>query len=192
MLRNRRRNFTIGLFIGVALMLLYESRGKSPGIDSMPVAEKNFLAAAADARTAWVSAPNDLARAGMRAARAAALCKALPELAVTDWLGTVQKIDPDSFPDYSGHKTARIVINLMPHIAVTTPAAPLLNLPDTMVEAGTPVYAAATALPLGAPVKFSGRFFADGTDCMAETSITRAGSMSDPVFKIQLTALVKN
>jgi hypothetical protein len=189
MITNRRRNFTIGLFIGVVLMLLYESRGKAPAIAEMPAAEKNFLAAAADARTAWVSAPNDLARANMRAARAAALCKALPGLAAADWLGTVQKIDPDSFPDYAGHKTARIVINLMPHLAVTTPAAPLLNLPDTMVEAGTTVYAAATALPLGAPVKFSGNFFTDGTDCMAETSFSRAGSMTDPVFKIQITRL---
>ncbi len=188
-----RRNFTIGLFIGVALMSYYESRRhRAPEMAQMPAPELAFLSAALEARQAWVSAPNDLARAGMRAVRAAALCKALPALAATGWLGSVQKIDPDSFPDYAGHKTVRIVISLAPHIAVTTPAAPLLNMPDTMVQAGTPVYAVAAAVPLGAAVKFSGRFFADGTDCMAETSLTRAGSMTGPVFKIRLTALAKD
>lgn len=188
----RRKNFTIGLFIGVALMLVYQSRDaiRLPAV--MPAQESAFIAAAADARLAWVSAPNDLARGNMRAARAAALCKALPGLAAADWRGTVQQIVPDSFPDYAGHKTVRIVINLQPHLALTTPAAPLLNLPNTMVEAGTPVYAAAAALPIGAEVKFSGKFFADGTDCMAETSLTRTGSMTDPVFKIQLSALAKD
>jgi len=189
----RRRNFTIGLFIGVALMLLYESWGhRAPEMARMPAPELAFLAAALDARQTWVGAPNDLARANMRAARAAALCNALPGLASSGWLGSVQRIDPDNFPDYAGKKTVRIVINLAPHVAVTTPAAPLLNLPNTMVEAGTTIYAAAAALPLGGPVRFSGRFFPDGTDCMAETSLTRAGSMTDPVFKIQLTALTKN
>jgi hypothetical protein len=189
----KRRYFTIGLFIGVALMLFYQSwRHRAPGIAEMPGTESAFLSAAMDARQTWVSAPNDLARAGMRAARATALCKALPGFAATDWLGAVQKIDPDSFPDYAGRKTVRIVISLAPHVAVTTPAAPLLNLPGTMVEAGTPVYVAAAALPLGAAAKFSGRFFADGTDCMAETSLTRDGSMTDPVFKFQLTALAKD
>lgn len=189
----KRRYFTIGLFIGVALMLFYQSRAhRMPGIAQMPGTESAFLSAALDARQAWVSAPNDLARANMRAARAASLCRALPSLAATDWLGSMRQIDPDSFPDYAGRKTVRIIINLAPHVAVTTPAAPLLNLPGMMVEAGTPVYAAAATVPLGAAVKFSGRFFADGTDCMAETSFTRAGSMTDPVFEIQMTALAKN
>jgi len=189
MFGKRRKSFTIGLFIGVALMLLYESRDAIHMPVPIPRQESAFIAAAADARQAWVSAPNDLARASMRAARAAALCKALPGLAAADWRGTVQQIIPDSFPDYAGHKTVRIVINLQPHVALTTPAAPLLNLPNTMVQEGTPVYAAAAALPIGSPVKFSAKFFADGTDCMAETSLTRAGSMTEPVFKIQLTAL---
>jgi hypothetical protein len=189
----KRRYFTIGLFIGVALMLFYQSWAhRAPGIAEMPGTESSFLSAALDARQAWVSAPNDLARANMRAARAASLCRALPNLAVTDWLGSVQKIDPDSFPDYAGHKTVRILISLAPHVSVTTPSAPLLNLPGTMVEAGTPIYAAAASLPLGTAVKFSGRFFADGTDCMFETSLTRAGSMTDPVFEFQLTALAKD
>jgi hypothetical protein len=188
----RRKSFTIGLFIGVALMLVYESRDAIHMPVPIPQQESAFIAAAADARQAWLAAPNDLARASMRAARAAALCNALPGLSAADWRGTVQQIIPDSFPDYAGHKTVRIVINLQPHLALTTPAAPLLNLPNTMVQEGTPVYAAAAALPIGSPVKFSANFFPDGTDCMAETSLTRAGSMTDPVFKIRLTAFAKN
>jgi hypothetical protein len=188
-----RRNFTIGLFIGVALMLFYESWGhKTPEMARMPAPELAFLSAALDARQVWVGAPNDLARANMRAARANSLCQALPGLAASGWLGTVRRIDPDSFPDYAGKKTVRIVIELAPHVAVTTPAAPLLNMPDTMVEAGTAIYAVAATVPIGGGVKFSGRFFADGTDCMAETSLTRDGSMTNPVFKFQLTALAKN
>jgi hypothetical protein len=186
-----RKNFTIGLFIGVVLMLSYEMRGQktTPSLSRMPPAQSAFVVAVADAANAWDRAPNELARASMRAARAAALCKTLPGLAASNWLGTVQKIQPDNFPDYSGKKTARIVIALAPDISLSTPAAPLLNLPETMVEEGTPVYAAAAAMRIGAPVEFSATFFPSVLDCMAETSLTETGAMTAPVFKIQLTQL---
>jgi hypothetical protein len=188
---SRRRTFNIGLLIGIALVLGYRTafRHNPDSTAGMPTAERAFVNAAMAARANWLAAPNDLAKAQLPAQRAAALCRALPGLAATNWRGSVGRIDPDNFPDFFGRKTAHIVIQLTSHVSVSTPAAPLLNNPATMVEAGSPIYATAATLPHGQSVVFSGQFFPDGDNCLQENSLTEDGSMSDPQFKIHLTAL---
>jgi hypothetical protein len=187
--RQRRRD--AGILVGIALVIVYQTVTR-PNPDStagMPPAEIAFVAAATGAAEAWVAAPNDLARVDMPAARAAALCRALPGLAATAWRGRVAQITPDGFPDFNGKRTAHIVITLTSHLSVTTPAAPLLNNPNTMVEAGSALYATAATLPIGAPVVFSGTFFPDAATCLTITNLTLDGSMTHPNFKISLTAL---
>jgi len=187
----RRRSRSVGILIGIAAVIAFQTLTR-PNPDStagMPPAEQNFVAAAAAAQMAWVAAPNDLARADMPTSRAASLCQALPGLAATAWLGRVAQITPDGFPDFNGKKTAHIVIALSSHLDVTTPAAPLLNNPNTMVEAGSPIYAVAATLRIGAPVVFSGTFFPDAANCLTVTNLTLDGSMTDPNFKISLTGL---
>jgi len=191
MMRNRRFSFLAGVAIGIAAVLagqIYADHRRHV-VPGMAADEKRFVTAVAQARDNWVSAPNDLARVGMRAARGAALCAVLPGLAAADWTGRVVTIEPDNFPDYAGKASAHIVIGLGDHLALSTPGAPLLNLPGAMAEVGSPVYQAAKSLRIGQAVLFSARFFGSFTDCMAETSFTDDGSMTDPVFKIQLTAL---
>jgi hypothetical protein len=191
MMRNRRLMFLLGLAIGVVLMLgrEYVAAYRLHVVPGMAGDEIAFVQAVRQARAAWVGAPNDLARVGMRAARGAKLCAVLPGLAGHDWTGRVVSIEPDNFPDYAGRISAHIVIGLGDHVTLSTPAAPLLNLPGAMVEAGTPVYQVAKSLRIGQAVLFSARFFPSGTDCMTETSFTDDGSMTDPVFKMQLLAL---
>jgi hypothetical protein len=187
---NRRRNFTIGLFLGVALMMgwQYWLAARANSTEGMPRDEAEFVNILQQAHDAWRQAPNELARTPMRAARAAALCKAVPGLSATGWSGRVVSILPDGFPDYLGNKTVTIIIALTTDISLTTPAAPLLNDPSTMVQAGTPIYATAATLRPGEAVKFSGRFF-PGADCMDETRLTLSGGMTAPRWKFQLTAL---
>jgi hypothetical protein len=189
--RQRRRVFEIGLLIGICAVLFYRTafRHNPDSTAGMPPAELAFVDAAMLARADWLAAPNDLAKNNMPGLRAAALCQALPGLTAAGWRGSIGRIDPDDFPDFNGRKTAHIIIQLTSHVSVSTPAAPLLNNPDTMVEAGSPIYAAAATLGHGQEVVFSGKFFPQRAGCLQENSITEDGAMSDPQFKIQLTAL---
>lgn len=187
---NRRRTFTLGLFLGVALMLGYQyyRTERANSTIGLPAPEAAFVKITMQARQAWIDAPNDLARNGMRAARAAALCQADPSLTATAWQGRIVSISPNGFPDYLGKKTARIVIGLTDNITLSTPAAPLINNPEAMVEAGSPIYETAATLRAGQGVRFTATFFPGG-DCMEETSFLVSGGMTDPEFKIRLTAL---
>jgi hypothetical protein len=187
----RRGSRALGIVIGIAAVIVYQTVTR-PNPDStagMPPAELAFVSAATEAQMSWVTAPNDLARVDMPAQRAASLCQALPGLAATAWRGRIANITPDGFPDFNGKKTAHIVIALSSHLDVTTPAAPLLNNPNTMVEAGSAIYTVAATLPIGAPVVFSGTFFPDAANCLTVTNLTLDGSMTDPNFKISLTGL---
>jgi hypothetical protein len=187
---NRRRNFTIGLFLGVALMLgwQYWRAARLNSTAFMPKDEAAFINILMQARQAWIDAPNDLARNGMRDARATSLCKTLPGLTANDWDGRIVSILPDGFPDYFGKKTVTIIIALTSDVTLSTPAAPLLNNPATMVESGSALYATAATLRAGEPVKFSAKFF-PGADCMDNTRLTLAGGMTEPRWKMQLTVL---
>jgi hypothetical protein len=132
-----RRNFTIGLFLGVASMLAFQywRQAQKNSTAGMPPDEAAFVTILTQSRAAWIGAPNDLARRGIRAARAAALCKADPTLSANNWLGRMVSVTPDSFPDYAGKATARIIIALTADATLSTPSAPLLNDPSTMAPA---------------------------------------------------------
>ena len=182
------RQRSIGIIILTGAILFLVTLPHRPA-GSLPAQENAFIAAVTQARSAWVEAPNDLAKLGMRQARGVALCKVLPNLTATGWTGWISGIEPNDLPDFAGKPTARIVITLTSHIILSTAGSPLFNLPDTMVEAGSPIYATAARLPLGHKVIFSARFQSSQLDCMAEQSFTFDGSMRNPNFKIVLTAL---
>jgi hypothetical protein len=173
--------------IGIAAVLIYKMLPPLPM--AMPAPERAFIGAVAQAQSAWSTAPNDVARIGMRQARAAALCRVLPGLAFTDWAGRIARIEPSALPDLRGRATAQVSITLAPGLTLSTPGSGLLNLPGTMVEAGSAIYGVAATLPIGRKVVFSGRFEASGEDCVAEDSFTDDGSMRNPEFKVVLTAL---
>jgi len=187
---SRRRTFSFGLFLGVLGMLgwQYWRSARQNATSLMPPDEAAFVNIFVQSRTAWLAAPNDLARIGMRQARASALCKADPELLANGWLGHIVSIAPNSVPDLEGKQTATIVIALNSDLTVATPSLPLLNNPSAMVQAGTPIYATAATLRVGQRVRFSAKFFS-GADCVDEESFTGNGSMTEPQLKIWLTAL---
>jgi len=185
-----RRNFTLGIFLGILAMLAwqYGRAWEKNSTLGMPQDETAFVTVLTQSRAAWLAAPNDLARLGMRQARAAALCKANPQLLAHNWRGRILSVTPNAMPDFSGKQTATIVIALTTDITLATPALPLLNSPSSLVEAGTPIYTTAATLRAGQDVRFSGQFFSGG-DCVDEESFTLTGGMTEPRLKIQLTAL---
>ena len=185
--RMRRPYLTLGLLIGVTGTLLYESL--PPRALPMPPAEAAFIATIEAARAGWVGAPNDLARVGQRTARGAALCQALPGLAAANWSVRITSIAPNNLPDLAGKATAQIVIALSPDITLTTPSNPLTNMPGSMVEDGSAIYATARTLRARQAVIFSGTFNADSTDCMAVTNLFSDGAMRAPDFRIVLMSL---
>jgi hypothetical protein len=186
--RLTRRQKSIGWIILAGAILFLITLPPRPAAP-LPAPEAAFIAAVDHARIAWIDAPNDLAKIGMRQARGAALCSALPSLIATGWTGWISQIEPDRLPDLAGKTTATIVLALTRHITLSTPANPLFNPADAMVEAGSPIYATASRLPLGQKVIFSARFQPSPGDCMTEESFTADGSMRNPDFKIVLTAL---
>jgi hypothetical protein len=186
-MRWSRTRFQLGVCAGIILVLAWQYAPKRAL--RLPPPEAAFVAVVEDARTAWVNAPNDLARIDMRAARAQEICTVLPGLAARNWRGVVQSITPNTLPDFAGKATARIILSLGPDILVSTPSSPLFNNSAAMVEAGSPLYAVAATLRPGTKVVFSGVFPASDTDCIVEESFTPNGSMAAPEFKILLTAL---
>jgi hypothetical protein len=184
---SRRRSFTAGLFIGIVSMRLYETLPPRPL--PMPGDEAAFVRAVTAARLAYIGAPNDLARLPLRDARAAAICAALPGLAFSNWTGRLTAADANTLPDLLGQTTVHLAITIAPHIVLETAGSPLMNLPGGMLVVGSPVANAAAAIRLHQPVMVSGRLPGSAADCATETSLTLGHAMSDPTFKLVLTAL---
>jgi hypothetical protein len=189
-MRWSRRRFHLGLCIGIIAVLAWQYAPRPA--PKLPPPEAAFVAVVEDARTAWINAPNDLARIDMRAARAQKLCAVLPGLTASHWRAVVQSITPNTLPDFAGKATARIILLLPPDITLSTPASPLFNNSAAMVEAGSPLYAIAATLRPGTVVRFSAIFPANGTDCIDEESFTPNGSMTAPQFKMQLLSLQRD
>jgi len=176
--------FALGLFIGVVAVRLYQTIPPPPL--PMPPDEAAFIRAVTAARLANLEAPNDLARMGLRAQRAAAICAAIPALTLTNWTGRLTGAEPNTLPDLFGQTTIHLTITLAPHVTLETPSSPLTNLPNKMLTQDTPLASTAATIPLNHPVTLSGTLPASATDCATEIS----GGLADPSFKLELSGLV--
>lgn len=105
---------------------------------------------------------------------------------VADWIGTVETLSSSS--DGKGV----LVLRLAPHVTLGTTnntisdgLAPM----RTLITADSPVAQAAAALKEKQAVVFSGSFAPSQTDCIAEQSLTQAGSMHDPEFLFRFSSV---
>ena len=146
-----------------------------------PPAQTVFVAAVAEARDQFKAAPNDTAGAA-RAARKAAICRALPLRTARDWIGRIYRLSSNS----DGNGIVEIAIG--PEVYVTTWNNSLSDIGDnTLIPAGSPVFQAFGAMKTDDPVKFSGTFLYSGVDCVKETSLTQEGSMTAPEFLLRFS-----
>jgi hypothetical protein len=60
---------------------------------------------------------------------------------------------------------------------------------NTLIDPNSQVFQAVSPLSVGSKVIFSGEFMREPTDCIAEQSITQAGSMTSPAFTIKFSQL---
>jgi hypothetical protein len=147
----------------------------------IPAEQRAFQTTIETARSAYVSAPNDLVRGKERPKRGQAICSAMPSPDVKDWVGTVYNVT--STNDGSGVFSVELAEEIWVSTWNNSGSETATGL-QTLIAADSPLFARLEGLREGEPVIFTGRFFMDnkGEDCFKEFSLTMDGSMSQPEF----------
>lgn len=151
----------------------------------LPPLETRFVEIVSTAQSESRKAENDMQRGGIKAKRDQALCEAMATPAVTDWIGTVTKIDSNS--DGKGV----LQISIAPDILVKTWNNALSDIGSkTLLEPGSPVFVSASAMKSGQRVVFSGDFTRGSQgDCLGEGSMSLRGKIEDPEFILRFSKI---
>jgi hypothetical protein len=152
--------------------------------------EAAFVRAITDYREKYAAAPNDMAKGGLRRDRAVELCRTIGLQAakgiVREWTGKIETLSS------TGDGYGVLAIRLDDHVTVGTTnnqISETMSENKTLIKQNSAVFRAAAALSVGERVVFSGNFFPSKVDCLVETSVTQAGSMSDPEFLFNFSAI---
>lgn len=147
-------------------------------IIQMPPDEAKFIKIIAAAQKESKAAGNDMKRGGIKAQRDTELCSAMKSIKVTNWIGTVEKIDSNS--DGKGV----LEVSISDDITLKTWNNSLSDFDSkTLIEPGTPTFTAASEIENGQRVAFSGTFFRGSKgDCLEEGSLTLRGKIQEPEF----------
>jgi hypothetical protein len=152
----------------------------------VPSDQARFISAVVAARTAYKSAPNELAAGGIRNSRQQAICSALMDQSAPGWVGKIRKLTSN------GDGKGVISVELAPDIHVSTWNNALSDIGDhTLIDPNSSMFKSLSTMKVGDVVKFSGRFSPSKTDCVGEQSVTLAGSMTDPAFTMRFTSISK-
>jgi hypothetical protein len=121
------------------------------------------------------SAPNEMAQGALRPARARAICRALPDRAATDWVGSIERLSSNN--EGKGVLSVRISDS----VTVRTMNNAFSDIEyNTLIPVGSRLQQEAMALHEGQRVVFSGSFVPNDDDCIMETSLTVSGDMTEP------------
>ena len=114
----------------------------------------------------------------IKAQRDRALCVAFLSPLIDDWTGTIKKIDSNS--DGKGV----LEISIAPDIQVKTWDDAFLDIGDrTLIDPGSPIFTAVSAMKEGQRVSFSGRIFkGKGSDCVKESNLSLRRQVEEPEF----------
>jgi hypothetical protein len=116
--------------------------------------------------------------------RAAAICKVITTPSITDWTGTVAKIDT------TNPAGAILTISVMPNVTFgTAPNATENAASNTLIASADPLYATVSKLTPGTKIRFSGTLFPSQPDCIQETGSDMQESMQTPNFLTKFTSL---
>lgn len=153
---------------------------------AMPAAQQQFVQAIDRWAEDYDRAANLAARQALRAARAAALCQ-MDMPAVTAWTGRVDRVT--RVGDAIGLRLAmthRITVST----AYGRRSEPLADGSHvTLIQPGTPLHAAASALRPDDAVRFSGVFQPSPLDCLREATFSMTQAMLTPEFMMRFTAI---
>jgi len=179
-----RQNSLIGglvVLVVIAVIVIFVITRYSGS--SSPAGETAFINGMAPIM-AQVQNPVGTDLAAWRQKRAAMICQTIPSLQVTDWVGTVDKLDTT----IAGGGIVSIAV--MPNVDFGTAPNSLSNLGNnTVLSPGSDLFHTLTTLQVGQKVIFSGQLFSSGSDCVQEASITDNGSMQNPLFIVRFSAI---
>ena len=106
-----------------------------------------------------------------------AICSSIGSFTVTDWVGTISKIDSNS----DGYGVLKI--ELAKNIYVQTWNNSLSDTFDhTLIKPSTTLFETVSNLKKGQKVKFSGKFFKDDDTCISEGSLSLDGKLKEPEY----------
>jgi len=146
--------------------------------------EEMFISVVQEATQRYKSAENDMAKGGVRAWRKEAICRLLPSLAVDSWNGEIYSLSSNS----EGKGVVEIMI--APNIYMKTWNNSLSDSHDhTLIDPNSRVFQVLSGMKKGDHIRFSGSFSPSEADCVGEPSLTQNGSMSEPEFIFQFSAV---
>ncbi len=153
----------------------------------LPEQQANFIAAISDYKTRFDSAGNELQQSVLRDERRMAILKAVGgQLRANGWSGTLRKLETN------GDGNAVVAVRVAPNIDLATWNNAMSDaLHSTLIEKGTPLYAALVNMSVGDKVKVSGNFIRAEADGLFEQSITIRGAMTAPEFLFKFTDISK-
>ncbi len=153
----------------------------------LPERQASFIAAISDYKIRFESAGNELQQSVLQDERRAAVLRAVGnELHAEGWLGTLRKLETN------GDGDAVVVVRVAPNIDLATWNNAMSDvLHSTLIEKGTPLYAALVNMSAGDRVKVSGNFIHAEADGLFEQSITIRGAMTAPEFLFKFTDISK-
>ena len=171
----RQRSLVAGIIVIAAIVIAVIFFTRYSG-SSSPAAEVSFINGMQPIM-AQVNNPAGADLADWRQKRAAMICQTITGLQVTDWIGTVDKIDST----ITGGAVLSIAV--LPNVDFGTAPNALSNLgSNTLISPDSPLYHTIGALQVGQKVRFSGQLFSSPDDCIQEASVTIGGSMQNPLF----------
>lgn len=165
----------------IAGVLLFAGSGCSLAGSSLPPGQVALCNAAdAGAKSYRGTSGNEIQRTALRDARRAALQEAVPSLHVEGWEGTVDEVTTT----FDGKATLSIKLPCTAEVKTwNNTFSDSMDGNSTLVAKGSPLYARLATLSRGTKVRFSGDFIRDsGKDYLRESSVSEAGSMTDPEF----------
>lgn len=161
------------------------AKSNAPAPVPLPPAQVSLLEAVTSAQAKSRSAENDMQRGGIRAEREKKLCDAMQSLAAKDWIGRVASVGANS------EGKGVLEIEIAKDVTIKTWNNAFSDISHrTLIEPGTPLFEAASMLKRGQTVKFSGSFFrGTGGECIAESSLSLQGKVSQPDFIFRFSAV---
>ncbi|CAO3423065.1 hypothetical protein [Azospirillum doebereinerae] len=150
----------------------------SAAAPAMPADQVGFLALIEDARNQYNGAANDMAAGGLRAARRDNLCRLFANgYAVRNWVGQITTLSSNS--DGKGV----LAVEIAKGVELKTWNNALSDVSDhTLLDPSSPLFTKLSQMSKNTAVMISGRFLKGKTDCVAESSLSQAGSMRSPEF----------
>jgi hypothetical protein len=179
---NLRKILLVGGLVVVVAVIAGLFVGRHPG-GPRPADETAFINGMTPIM-AQVQDPAGTDLASWRQKRAAMICQVITNLQVTDWIGTVDRLDS------SIAGGAIMSVAVMPDVDFGTATNLVSNMSsDTFIEPASALFHTISLLQVGQKIRFSGQLFASPQDCIQEASVTDSGSMQNPLFITRFTSI---